>query len=110
MTFGEMAKNDLKNVFFNIDEFAMEIAHTNSVDTVNEPLTVIFDKKTEVIMDAGSEYAESAALVPSFLIDDAKAEKINSHSSFLISNKLYGFAWKDEEDNDQTRVYLEAAK
>ena len=50
----ELMTNDLDNVFYNENEFAIEIEHTNEEKMALEKLIVIFDEKTEIILDNSS--------------------------------------------------------
>ena len=102
-----MLNDDLNEVFFNTEEFNIEIQHENEEDFISEPLIVIFDEKTEVILDSSSEFGDSASYVPSFLIPVLKGSNINSHSTFKIENENYGFSFKNKENIDELRVYLE---
>jgi len=104
MTFKEMSDDDIDEVFFDIEEFGTDLV----IDTDTEnPIVCIFDTSTEVIMDGGSEYGESAATVPSALMRKEDAERIEHSHSLSIEGNHYVLNYKDEEDIDLVRVYLE---
>lgn len=122
-------------VFFNTDEFAdmmtiegygyeMEINHLSwSTTPLSSSLQlsalqrailfkkieveVIFDINTEVILDGGSEFGESVATVPTILLREEDAEKIEHKMRLLIKDKRYILNYKDEENAGLVRVYLE---
>lgn len=134
MTFNEMLDDDLAQVFFNREEFASvllignydyaeelsqmlwstEPIHTLVVSAFQKAvikkelgLDCIFDIATEVILDSGSEYGESAATVPSALMKSEDADKIEHGNSLEIEGSRYILNYKDEKDVDLVRVYLE---
>jgi hypothetical protein len=100
-----MAKD--MDIFFDTDEFADAIVHTNEADGVSEVINAIFDAKTEVILDKYSEYGESAAVMPSLLLPSVNAENINSRSTFMVGEKNYGVSFIEIESADMKRVYME---
>ena len=102
MTFDEMLDDDLGGVFFDKEEFNIEV-HLN---TEAEPLIGIFDEKTEVIFDSSSEYGELSAFEPSVLLRLDDADKINYESEITINNLSYKLREKDKE-LDTVRLYLE---
>jgi len=104
MTFKEIVQGDRDTVFFNLKEFGTDLV----IDTDTEnPIICIFDTSTEVILDGGSEYGESAATVPSALMKKEDAERIEHRHSLTIEGSHYVLNYKDEEDVDLVRVYLE---
>lgn len=100
---------DLSEVFFNTEEFATSISHTFILDgnTYTETIDVIFQEKTEVVLDRSNEYGDSVAFVPSIKIKNDDCNSINSQSSFVIFLKKYGVSFIDKENIYITRVYLE---
>jgi len=102
--FDEMLDDDIDKVFFNLEEFGTDLVIDTDTDN---PIICIFDTSTEVILDGGSEYGESAATVPSALMRKEDADKIEHSSSLEIEGKQYILNYKDEEDVDLVRVYLE---
>jgi len=105
----ELMTNDLDDVFYDENEFAIEIEHTNEEKMALEKFVVIFDEKTEIILDNSSEYGDSIAYVPSFLVQVKKAGNIDSRSTFLIDRTKYALSTKEKENIDEYRVYLEIA-
>ena len=99
-----MLKDDLTEVFFVLEEFGTQLIIN---DDSKNPITCIFDTNTEVIFDSVSEYGESAANVPSALMKKEDAEKIEHDDVLLIEGDNYVLNYKDDEDVDLVRVYLE---
>ena len=104
MTFDEMLNDDLSQVFFDVEEFGTNL---NIDDDIENPIVCIFDVNTEVIMDGGSEFGESAALVPSALMKKEDAEKVEHDQRLMIDGNEYVLNYKDDEDVNLVRVYLE---
>jgi hypothetical protein len=99
-----MVKDDLDEIFFDIEEFGTHVLLNN--DTEN-PLLGIFDISTEIIFDNGSAFGESATTVPSVLMREVDAEKIEHDMSIEIKSKHYVLSYKDEANEGLVRVYLE---
>ena len=129
-----MINEDLIDVFFNTEEFASVLLIGNydyaeelskmrwsiepmfslllskfqeSIQRKELMLDCIFDIATEVILDSASEFGESAATIPSALVKSVDAEKIEHKHSLEIEGNQYILNYKDEEDIDLVRVYLE---
>ena len=98
-----MVEDDLSRVFFDKEEFAVEV----KLNTEAEPLIGIFDEKTEVIFESSSEYGELSAFDPSVLLQLKDATKIDYESEITINQLSYRLREKDKEDVDLVRVYLE---
>ena len=104
MDFKGLVGLDLDEVFFNKDEHGTELVIDDDIDN---PIACNFDQNTEVIMDNGTEYGESAALVPSVLMKKADAERIEHEQHLHIEGDVYVLNFKKDEDLDTVRVYLE---
>ena len=103
MDFKTLIEDDLNEVFFNQEEFATLL----TIEGKESKFKVIFDEKTEVIFDNSSEYGESVANVPSALMKKEDAELIEHHDRLHIEGSVYTLNYKDEEDVNLVRVYLE---
>lgn len=99
-----MLKDDLNEVFFDEEEFATELIINSNTEN---SIACIFDTNTEVIFDRVSEYGESVANIPSALMKKEDAEKIEHDDVLLIEGDNYVLNYKDDEDVDLVRVYLE---
>jgi len=103
MDFKNLLNDDLKELFFNKEEFATEV----HLSTLEEPIIGIFDEKTEVIFDSASEYGDVSAFEPSVLLKVSDAELIDFETEITIEGTLYKLREKDKEDVDLVRIYLE---
>ena len=103
MTFDKILEDDSDVVFFNKDEFATEIIHKLE-DKEDETFTVIFDIKSELIIDN-----EVVGHQPSILVTQAIDEKIKHRSILLIKGKEYKRGHTDDENADLIRIFLERA-
>jgi len=103
MTFNKMLTDDLDAVFFNKEEHATQITH--KIDgKEDETFTVIFDIKSELIIDN-----EVVGHQPSILVTQAIDEKIKHRSILLIKGKEYKRGHTDDENADLIRIFLERA-
>ena len=105
MTFEEMIDDDMKEVFFDIEEFSLSITH--QYKNGEEMLKVIFDTSSELILDNATEFGESIATVPSILLKEADTKNISHSSIFIIEDEQYKMTYKNREDTELTRIYLE---
>jgi hypothetical protein len=103
MTFNEMLDEDLNEVFFNVEEFGIEITHKLD-DEEDENFVVIFDIKSELIIDN-----EIVGHQPSILVTQEIEEKIKHRSILLINGKEYNKSHTDDENVDLIRIFLERA-
>lgn len=103
MTFNEMLDDDLNEVFFDVDEFGMEVIHKLD-DYEPETFIAIFDIKTEVIIDD-----EVVGHQPSILVTQEVEETIKHRSVLVIEGKEYNKAHTDDENIDLIRIFLERA-
>ena len=104
MNFDEILDDDIDKVFFNPEEFGTNLIIDNDI---KNPIICIFDTSTEIILDSASEFGESTATVPSALVRKEDADKIEHSSSLEIEGDQYILNYKDKEDVDLVRVYLE---
>jgi len=103
MTFKEIVNNDTSEVFFNKDEHAIEIIHKLDNEE-DETFVVIFDIKTEIIVDH-----EVVGHQPSILVTQDVEEQIKHRSVLVIEGKEYRKSHTDEENVDLIRIFLERA-
>ncbi len=103
MDFKTLIGDDLNEVFFDLEEFATLL----TIEGKETQLKVIFDEKTEIILDNASEYGDSVANVPSALMKKEDAEQIEHNDRLHIEGSIYTLNYKDEEDVNLVRVYLE---
>lgn len=101
MNFKDIVASDLDELFFNKDEFAVEVTHL--VDD-NKPTTfsAIFDLKSELIVDN-----EIVGHQPSILVTQEIEEMIKHRSVLLIEGKEYTKSHIDDESIDLIRIFLE---
>lgn len=102
MGFKGLVESDLDEVFFNKDEHGTEIIH--KLDNKEETFIVIFDIKTEVILEDGVVDTQ-----PSILVTQDIAEKIKHRSILNIDGVEYQRSHDDEENVDLIRIFLERA-
>ena len=102
MDFKEMLQDDLDEVFFDKEEFGIEIIH--KLDDKEETFIVIFDLKTEVVLD--NDVVDTQ---PSILVTQEIAEKIKHRSILVIHGVEYQRSHDDEENVDLIRIFLERA-
>jgi hypothetical protein len=102
MTFDEMLDDDLNEVFFDVEEFGVEI--TLKLDNKEETFIGIFDIKTEVLFND-----EIVDTQPSILVTQEIAEKIKHRSILVIHDVEYQRSHDDEENVDLIRIFLERA-
>ena len=105
MDFREVLQEDMEDVFFDSDEFAIEIIHQFGEE--EETLKAIFDTNSEIILEGASEFGESVATVPSILLREVDTKNISHSSLFEVSGKSYKMTYRNREDEDLTRIYLE---
>ena len=98
-----MLDDDLSEVFFDVEEFGTEITH-NLDNQEPEKLIVIFDIKTEVIVDH-----EVVGHQPSILVTQKIEAKIKNRSVLLINGVEYNRSHTDDENVDLIRIFLERA-
>ena len=103
MNFQDLVENDLYDVFFDKEEHAIEITH-NLDNQEPEKLIVIFDIKSEVIVDN-----EVVGHQPSILVTQEIEAKIKNRSVLLIEGKEYNKSHTDDENVDLIRIFLERA-
>jgi len=104
----EMFDSDLDEVFFDKDDFAIDISLDDTTNNENPEIILgLFDSKTEVIFDNRTEYGETSASVPSILIPVIDADKIGFKHIITIKNINYKLHSKDDENAGLIRVYLE---
>lgn len=103
MSLLETMEKDL-DACFSTKEFAVDISHF--FEDKSETLSVMFDEKTDVIMDRG-EYEGIEATVPSFVIQTSKSSNINHKSIFVIGEENFGVIYPDKKNDETTVVYLE---
>lgn len=99
-------ESDFDDVFFDGDEFGIEII---LMEDEKEPQTIkaIFDTNSELIFDNATEFGESVATVPSILLREADTKNISHSSIFIIEDERYKMTYKNREDTELTRIYLE---
>ena len=100
MTFNETLNSDLDEVFFNLEEFAVEVLHT--IDDASETFLALFDMKSELIVDN-----EIVGHQPSVLVTQEIEEKIKHRSVLVINGKKYNKSHTDDENIDLIRIFLE---
>ena len=98
-----MLAGDLSEVFFNLNEFGIEVVHKIE-DEEDDLIVVIFDVKTEIIVDH-----EVVGHQPSILVTQDVEEQIKHRSVLVIKGKEYRKSHTDEENADLIRIFLERA-
>jgi hypothetical protein len=89
---------------FNKAEFSVEAVHYFAGE--NEKLDVIFDEKTDVILERG-EYAGVETTVPSLQVATSKALNIGHKSLFVIGEDNLGVIEVHKQNDGTTKVYLD---
>lgn len=103
MSFVDIVKDDLDGVFFDIEEFGVEIA-LKLDNQEDETFIGIFDIQSELIIDN-----EVVGHQPSILVTQEIEEKINHRSILVIEGKEYNKSHTDDENADLIRIFLERA-
>ena len=103
MNFKEMIDKDLESCF-SLNEFGTEAVHY--FNNASEILNVIFDEKTDVVLDKGG-YSGIEATVPSLLVNSKRSNNINHDSIFVIDRSEYGVIELEKQSDGTTKIYLD---
>jgi len=99
MTFKELLNDDLKEVFFNEDEFTSILKKEDS----KTEILCYFDTKANI----ETEFTEMVISEPSVLVKATDAEQIEADMIVYVDEKKFRVNYKEDENSDLVRIYLE---